>query len=83
MLGGYGPEAQGSDVGAAAKTAAKVWAVGTPLGLVLRGVFKGYTPPVPFIIVSMVVTGVLMVGWRSAMAATTKAVSYFDAMQRQ
>ncbi len=53
FLGGYGPEAQGGKVGPAALAAAKCWAVATPLGLVLRGLSKGYVPPTPFIVVSM------------------------------
>ena len=56
---------------AAAVAAAKCWVVATPLGLVLRGISKGYVPPTPFIIVSMVSTGVLLIGWRSALAAAT------------
>jgi hypothetical protein len=40
LLGGYGKEAQGSKVPAAALTAAKCWAVATPLGLVIRGISK-------------------------------------------
>ncbi len=71
FLGAYGPEAQGSKVGPAAAVAAKCWAVGIPLGLVLRGVNKGYVPPVPFIIVSLVATAALLVGWRAALAAAT------------
>ena len=38
------------------------------LGLVIRGVSRGAVPPVPFIIVSLVATGVLTVGWRTAFA---------------
>ena len=57
---------------AAAGAAAKCWIVATPLGLVFRGLSKGYVPPTPFIIVSMVATAVLLVGWRSVLAATTK-----------
>ena len=60
---------------AAAVTAAKCWAVATPLGLVLRGLSKGYIPPTPFIVVSMVSTAVVLVGWRSALAAVSKKVS--------
>ena len=59
---------------AAAATAAKCWAVATPLGLVLRGLSKGYIPPTPFIVVSMVSTAVVLVGWRSALAAVSKKV---------
>ncbi|KAG2436547.1 hypothetical protein HYH02_011484 [Chlamydomonas schloesseri] len=72
FLGGFGAEARKKGVPAAAATAAKCWAAGVPLGLVIRGLSRGYVPPVPFIGVSMAVTGVLLVGWRSALAAATK-----------
>ncbi|GAX73629.1 hypothetical protein CEUSTIGMA_g1080.t1 [Chlamydomonas eustigma] len=71
FLGGFGPSANGTGTKDAALTAAKCWAVGTPLGLVIRGVSKGYVPPTPFIVVSMVTTGVLLIGWRSAYAAAS------------
>ncbi|KAG2443853.1 hypothetical protein HXX76_002196 [Chlamydomonas incerta] len=72
LLGGFGADARKKGVPAAAATAAKCWAAGVPLGLVIRGLTRGYVPPVPFIGVSMAVTAVLLVGWRSALAATTK-----------
>jgi hypothetical protein len=65
FVGGYGP----ADVGAAALAAAKCWAAGVPLGLVLRGLSKGYIPPTPFIVVSFVATAVIMIGWRAALAS--------------
>jgi hypothetical protein len=74
LLGGYGKEARGGAVGPAAVAAAKVWALGAPLGLVVRGVSKGYVPPTPFIVVSLAATAVLMVGWRAALAAATPEV---------
>ncbi len=49
LLGGYGREAQGAKVSAAAFTAAKCWALAIPLGLVLRGLTKGYMPPTSFV----------------------------------
>lgn len=49
-------------------------AVATPLGLVIRGLSRGYVPATPFILVTLAATGVLMVGWRTALAfATPKA----------
>ena len=74
LLGSYGKEAQVSSVPAAVAQAAKTWAAGIPTGLVLRGLAKGYVPPTPFIIVSLVATAVLLVGWRSALAAKTPEV---------
>ena len=72
LLGGFGKAAQDGYVGPAALTAAKCCAVATPVSLVLRGLLKGYPPPTPFIAVSFVVTGTLLIGWRSALAAVTK-----------
>jgi hypothetical protein len=74
LLGGYGKAARGGAPGPAAGAAAKVWAVGVPLGLAVRGISKGYVPPTPFIIVSLAATAVLMVGWRAALAAATPEV---------
>lgn len=74
LLDGYGRAARGGAVGPAAAAAAKVWALGAPLGLVIRGVAKGYVPPKPFVIVSLAATLVLMVGWRAALAAATPEV---------
>lgn len=71
VLGGYGQQAQDGYVGPAALTAAKVWAVGIPTALVLRGLLKGYPTPTPFVIVALGATAVLMLGWRSALAGAT------------
>ncbi|PNH03153.1 hypothetical protein TSOC_010792, partial [Tetrabaena socialis] len=72
FLGGFGADSRKKGVPAAALTAAKCWAVGVPAGLVLRGLARGYVPPPPFILVSLAVNGVLLVGWRAALAAATK-----------
>lgn len=71
FLGGYGKAAQGGDVKAAALTAAKCWAVGAPIGLILRSVGKGYIPATSFIMISMATTATFMIGWRAAAAALT------------
>ncbi len=78
FLGAFGPEARSKGVSAAAMTAAKCWAVGIPAGIVLRGVLRGYVPPLPFILVGLGVNGVLLMGWRSALAALTKPVRVPD-----
>ena len=44
-----------------AKKVVKGWGVAIPLGVVLRGVIKGYAPPVPFIIVTLISTFVILV----------------------
>jgi hypothetical protein len=68
-LGGYGRAAQGGDAGAAALAAAKAWAVAAPAGLLVRTLSKGYLPDKAFVIVSLAATAVLLVGWRTALAA--------------
>ena len=40
------------------------WLVAIPSALALRGFLKGYPPPVPFIIVSMISTYLLIFIWR-------------------
>jgi hypothetical protein len=44
-----------------AKKVGKGWGVAIPLGVVLRGVIKGYAPPVPFIIVTLISTFVILI----------------------
>ena len=34
----------------------------------VRGLSKGYPPPLPFVLVSLAATGVLTIGWRTAFA---------------
>ncbi|KAK3241527.1 hypothetical protein CYMTET_48713 [Cymbomonas tetramitiformis] len=65
----FGDDARSKEVGTAAGAAAKAWIVAVPVSLLIRSVFKGELPPQPFVIVSMVATGVLLIGWRSAAAA--------------
>jgi hypothetical protein len=67
--GTFGDDATGSKAKPAAFCAAKGWAMGIPAGLALRGMSKGAVPPAPFVIVTMVATGVLLVGWRSWFAS--------------
>jgi Protein of unknown function (DUF3054) len=42
------------------KQTAKGWIVAVPLGCVGRGLIKGYVPPVPFVIVTMIATLVIL-----------------------
>jgi len=46
------------------KVAAKGWIVAVPLGCALRGVIKGYVPPAPFVIVTLIATLVMLGGSR-------------------
>lgn len=71
LLGGYGKAAQGGNAGAAAGAAAKSWALGIPAGLLVRTATRGYLPDPSFIAVSMAANGVLLVGWRTILAAAT------------
>ena len=67
LTGVYSPDQRGSDTSMVTSTAIKVakgWAVAVPLGIVMRGVLKGYVPPVPFIIVTMISTLVILAGIR-------------------
>jgi hypothetical protein len=68
----YGSEAVGTDPKAAATAATRGWVLATPVALILRGVAKGAVPPLPFVVVASVATGVLLIGWRTAFAALTK-----------
>ena len=69
VAGTFGASARGAKVGPAAAAAAKGWALGIPAGLVFRGIGKGAIPPKPFVIVSLAVTGVFLVGWRAWFAS--------------
>lgn len=67
FLGGYGPDGQGMNgVSRAATSALKSWAVGVPLGLVIRSIVTSHVPAQAFILVSLGSLLVLMVGWRVA-----------------
>jgi len=70
----------------AAMAAAKSWAIAAPLGIILRSIGKGYIPEKTFVIVSLVATAVLLVGWRTALAAVSseaKELSPQDQMKRR
>ena len=67
LTGVYSPDERGGDTNVISSTAIKVgkgWVVAVPLGIVMRGVLKGYVPPVPFIIVTMISTLVILAGIR-------------------
>ena len=50
----------------------KGWAVAVPLGCALRGVIKGYVPPVPFVIVTLIATLVILSTVRVVYALATE-----------
>ncbi len=64
LLGCFTPMATG-DWKASTITTTKAWILAIPLGCVLRGIIKGYVPPIPFVVVTLIATWVLLVGGRS------------------
>ncbi|XP_076948324.1 uncharacterized protein LOC143620533 [Bidens hawaiensis] len=66
FLGGYGDDGRGLNGNANAITAAvKSWAVGIPLGILIRATSIGHIPPTAFIAVTMGSTALLLIGWRT------------------
>ena len=71
LTGGYGTAARGSDVRSALGAVLRSWVIATPGGLMLRSLSQGgRLPPLPFAVVSLVATAVVLLGWRAAAAAT-------------
>ena len=67
FTGVYSPDDESSDEDVLSNAARKVgggWIVAVPLGIALRGVAGGYAPPVPFVIVTMISTFVILAGLR-------------------
>ncbi|KAK9069504.1 hypothetical protein SSX86_011408 [Deinandra increscens subsp. villosa] len=66
FLGGYGDDGRGLNGKTNAITAAvKSWALGIPLGLLIRATSIGHIPPTRFIAVTMGSTALLLIGWRA------------------
>ncbi|KAL6572557.1 hypothetical protein OROMI_013515 [Orobanche minor] len=68
FLGGYGEESRGKNgLWRALVAATKSWSLGIPvcLGLIIRAATIGHTPPTNFIVVTMGITFILLVGWRA------------------
>ncbi|KAB1203949.1 hypothetical protein CJ030_MR8G001943 [Morella rubra] len=66
FLGGYAEDGRGMNgLSKAVIAAAKSWALGIPLGLVVRAATSGHFPPYNFVIVTMGSTAVLLIGWRA------------------
>ncbi|XP_027149157.1 uncharacterized protein LOC113749572 [Coffea eugenioides] len=66
FLGGYGEDGRGMNGRSQAITvAAKSWALGIPLGLIIRAATVRHIPPINFILVTMGSTAVLLIGWRA------------------
>lgn len=56
------------------KTTVKGWAIAVPLGCIGRGLIKGYVPPVPFVIVTLVATLVILSIGRMLYTAVEKQI---------
>ena len=59
LAGCYTPEAT-RDTRSAAVQAAKGWILAVPMGCVLRGIIRGYAPPIPFVVVTLLSTLVIL-----------------------
>lgn len=65
LTGIYSPDdRENNAVASTALKVAKGWILAIPIGIALRGVIKGYVPPVPFMIVTLISTLVILVGVR-------------------
>ncbi|XP_031273074.1 uncharacterized protein LOC116131563 [Pistacia vera] len=66
FLGGFSEDGRGMNgQSKAVLAAAKSWALGIPLGLIIRSVTSGHIPPYAFILVTMGSTAALLIGWRA------------------
>ncbi|XP_059461608.1 uncharacterized protein LOC132190590 [Corylus avellana] len=66
FLGGYAEDGRGMNgLSKAVVATAKSWALGIPLGIIIRAVTSGHFPQYKFIIVTMGSTAVLLIGWRA------------------
>ncbi|CAN1156652.1 hypothetical protein LINPERPRIM_LOCUS20325 [Linum perenne] len=85
FLGGYGEDGRGMNgMSKAIVAAAKSWAVGIPLGIVIRAATSGHVPASTFVLVTMGSTGVLLTGWRAlASSILHKKEDKKDDMYRQ
>ncbi|KAI3784229.1 hypothetical protein L1987_43324 [Smallanthus sonchifolius] len=69
FLGGYGDDGRGLNGKTNAITAAfKSWALGIPLGILIRATSIGHIPPTRFIAVTMGSTALLLIGWRALLS---------------
>jgi hypothetical protein len=48
------------------KTLLPAWALSMPVAIALRSAAKGELPPLPFVAVSMIATGVILTAYRAA-----------------
>lgn len=65
FLGAFGEDGKGiNGTSKAIAATAKSWAVGIPLGILIRSGTSGHIPKIPFMLVTMGSTAVLLFGWR-------------------
>ena len=65
LTGVYSPDDRGENVlSEVASKVARGWAASVPVGIALRGAIKGYVPPLPFVVVTLVSTLVILVAAR-------------------
>ncbi|CAI9115982.1 OLC1v1017016C1 [Oldenlandia corymbosa var. corymbosa] len=70
FLGGFGKDGRGMNGRNKAITAAaKSWALGIPLGIIIRSIALGHIPATNFVIVTMGSTAVLLIGWRALVSS--------------
>ncbi|XVE95066.1 hypothetical protein REPUB_Repub02eG0064500 [Reevesia pubescens] len=70
FLGGYDEDGRGANgLSKAALAAVKSWALGIPLGVIIRAATSGHIPPYTFVLVTMGSTSVLLIGWRTLLVS--------------
>ena len=74
FLGLYSDKATTDKMGALLN-ASKGWIVAIPMGCILRGIIKGYIPPIPFVVVTMIATLILIGGTRVAYTAVNEKLA--------
>lgn len=75
ITGIYSSDATMNGPSEAVKAAAKGWALAIPLGCVVRGILKGYIPPLPFVVVTLISTAVILGGTRALYSAAETKLS--------
>ncbi|MDQ7029038.1 MAG: DUF3054 domain-containing protein [Ardenticatenia bacterium] len=68
VLGAYRPDASALPPTAALRLVAKTWALGIPLGLLVRALWTRRPIPLSFAVVTLLTTLVLMSLWRTGFA---------------
>lgn len=65
LTGVYSPDDRDENIlSEVASKVARGWAASVPVGIALRGAIKGYVPPMPFVLVTLISTLVILVASR-------------------